>query len=325
MSIELISLGAVAISLIAAGVIVVRKFPLLARTEAITATTAVEARKRSLLEQRLRRKVTTAWEAVSTAAGPIGQRVQNVWQGTHQKLVELEREYKIRSLPVFLNRRQRHKLDREISDLLTQARALGDDGEDAAAEEKAMQAIRLEPRSVPAFEFLGELYLKTNQPDHAKEVYRYLLKLVGESDAIYEHLGEAELASGDLREAEHDLERAVQLNGGDTVYYLNLAKVDRMLGEWRLAFERIEEAHRREPNNPKILDEYIEISIGAGKKQFAEDAVRQMSDVNPENSKIASWREQIEAMENSVKFPAVTVDESSPTLYETHTSPNERT
>lgn len=325
MLVESIALGVLAVSLIGCAVIIGRKFPLLARTENAATPSAQEQRKSSLIEQRLRRKVSSAWASLSTTAEPVGQRMQTLWQGVHHKLVDLEHEYKIRSLPVFLNRRQRHKLDQEIADLLTQARALLEDGEDAAAEEKAMQAIRLEPRSVPAFEFLGQYYLQTNQPDHAKEVYRYLLKLVRESDAVYEHLGEAELATGDLRGAANDLEQAVQLNGGETLYYLNLAKVDRMLGEWQPAFERIEEAHRREPNNPKILDEYLEICIGAEKKQFAEDALRQMKSVNPENNKIADWQEQIAGMDNVSYRPVETSSEKTPTLYETRSSPNERT
>lgn len=308
MMLDLIAISILVVSLAALIVIIGRKFPLLASVRTSATEQRLEERKSSLIEQRLRRKFTAWRERAATIAGPVGEAAGRVWAGTHKKLVDLEHEYRVRSLPVFLNRRQRHKLDTEIQALLEQARAMYDEGEYAAAEEKALQAIRLEPRSVPAFDFLGELYMKSGEYGHAREVYRYLLKLVGESDAIYEHLGEADQAAGDLKHAQEEYEQAIALNANDVTYHLNLAKVDRMLEEWPLAFERIQEALRREPNNPKVLDEYIEISIGAGKKEFAQDALKKLQDVNPTNSKIPEWQARIDEV---VTKPIIAEDETS--------------
>lgn len=309
--IDLLALAVLVVSLGTIAIIVGRKFPLLASVQTSARAERLEQKKSSLIEQRLRRKFTGWWQATAEVAGPAGQRVSSWWQQAHRKLVDLEHEYKVRSLPVFLNRRQRHKLDTEIHALLEQAQALEDEGEYTAAEDQAMQAIRLEPRSVPAFEFLGQLYLQTNEYAHAKEVYRYLMKLVGESDAIYEHLGEAELGDGDLQAAQRDFEKAAAINDVETTYLFNLAKVDRLLAEWPLAFERIQEVIRREPNNPKFLDEYIEICLGDGKKQFAEDALKKLQEVNPENTKIPDWQQRIAAM--AVK-PIVAAVDDPPTM-----------
>ncbi|MBI5466752.1 MAG: tetratricopeptide repeat protein [Candidatus Kerfeldbacteria bacterium] len=308
MLLDLIAISILVISLAALVVIIGRKFPLLASVHTSATEQRLEERKSSLIEQRLRRKFTAWRERAVTVAGPVGAAAGRAWAGAHKKLVDLEHEYRVRSLPVFLNRRQRHKLDAEIQALLEQARAMYDEGEYAAAEEKALQAIRLEPRSVPAFDFLGELYMKSGEYGHAREVYRYLLKLVGESDAIYEHLGEADQAAGDLKNAQQEYEHAIALNANDAAYYLNLAKVDRMLEEWAMAFERIQEALRREPNSPKVLDEYIEISIGAGKKEFAQDALKKLQEVNPTNSKIPEWQERINEV---VTKPIIAEDEQS--------------
>ncbi len=299
MWLDLIAVTVLALSLITLALVVGRKFPLLASIQSSPTADTLAEKKSALIEQRLKRKFSAWREKADVVTGPVGQRLGQWFGSLHQKLANLEHEYKVRSLPVFLSRRQRHKIDEDIHSLLTQARALADDGEYSAAEEKALQAIRLEPRSVPAFDFLGELYMKTNEYGQAKEVYRYLLKLVGESDAIYEHLGEVDMAAGQLREAEEEFSKAVALNTDETGYYLNLAKTDRLLEEWPLAFERIQEAARREPNNPKILDEYIEISIGYGKRQFAQAAVSKLEKVNPENSKIGEWRKRIDEMETN--------------------------
>lgn len=299
MWLDLIAVAVLALSLVTLALVVGRKLPLLASIRSSPTADTLAEKKSVLIEQRLLRKFTAWREKAGLMTGPVGQHLGRWFAGAQQKLANLEHEYKVRSLPVFLSRRQRRKLDEEIHSLLTQARALADDGEHAAAEEKALQAIRLEPRSVPAFDFLGGLYMKTNEYGQAKEVYRYLLKLVGESDAIYEHLGEADLATGQLREAQQEFAKAVALNNNEIGYCLNLAKADRLLEEWPLAFERIQEAARREPNNPKILDEYIEISIGCGKRQFAEAAVDKLAEVNPENSKIEEWRRRIDEMETN--------------------------
>ena len=321
-----ISVGALALlvlSLAGIAIIVGRKFPLLARFDTSANVSPHTERKRTLIEERLRRKVGSLQGRLTTKLGPAGAWTKRQWEKTHHHLVNLEHEYKIRSLPVLLNRRQRRRLDDDIADLLTQARALLADDEVAAAEEKCMQAIRLEPRSVPAFELLGQLYMRSKEFGHAKEVYHYLLKLVGESDAIYEHLSEADRADGHLTEAADDLRHAIDLNSTVSAYRLELSQVYRALGQPRQAFDSAQEASRLEPNNPKMLDELIEASILAGKKQFAEDALKKLADVNPENKKIEDWRHQIEALDTSAMVHG-TLDSDSPSLYETHTSPNDR-
>lgn len=297
MSLDLIALVVFVLSLIGILVIIGRKFPTLAAVDPNATKGPHEERKSSIIEQRLRRKVTTAWSTLGRLAAPVTARTGRVLERAHDKLVELEHEYKIRSLPVFLSRRQRRKIDNEIATMLTQAQAFVDDKEYAAAEEKTMQAIRLEPRSVPAFELLGQLYVTTKEYGHAKEVYQYLLKLTGDSDAIYDHQDGAatEVDHLDAAGAKADTDAEPQRN--IAVYHLQLAQAQLALDEPAAAFESMQEAIRLEPNNPKILDAYVEASIAAGKRQFAEDAVARIEMVNPENSKIVDWRERIAAIE----------------------------
>lgn len=295
--IDLIALIVLGLSLVMIGAVIGRKFPTLASIDTAATVGATHERKHNLIEDRLRRKVVTFWSKVSERAGPVATVTGKVWTATQKKLVDLEHEYKVRSLPVFLSRRQRNKVDHEISSTLDQARALMTDKEFPAAEEKIMQAVRLEPRSVPAFELLGELYMTNKEFSHAKEVYHYLLKLTGDSDAIYEHLSKADLAAGRLEEARDELNHAIDLNRTVATYHVELAQVYLALNDQTKAFSSIQEATRLEPNNPKVLDQYVAISILAGKKQFAEDAVARIEAVNPENSKIGPWREEIAAIQ----------------------------
>jgi len=294
--IDLIIIIILGVSLLMVAIVIGRKFPTLASVDTSATSGAIAERKHNLIEERLRRKVVSAWSKVAERSAPVATVTGKVWNAAHKKLVDLEHEYKVRSLPVFLSRRQRNKVDQEISAMLNQARELMSDKEFPAAEEKVMQAVRLEPRSVPAFELLGELYMTTKEFGHAKEVYQYLLKLAGDSDAIYEHIGKAEVAAGHLDEARDTADQAVDLNRTVAIYHTELAEVYIELKDPAKAFTSIQEASRLEPNNPKILDQYVAISIAAGKKQFAEDAVARIEAVNPENSKIGPWREEIAAI-----------------------------
>ncbi|GEM_PF-230960 len=291
-----VAFGVLLVSLIGLLTIILRKFPTLASIATGATAAAMAERKSSLLEQRLKRKFQSVFGFFKTRSVPAMGKTKALWTRTQKKLVDLEHEYKVRSLPVFLNRRQRHKIDSEILDILNQAKALIDDGEQAAAEEKILQAIRLEPRSVPAFELLGELYLAMKEFGHAKEVFQFLLKLTGESDAIYEHMAEADMGEGHLDEARSEFQKAVDLNPKITAYHFDLARVYHQLEQWPKAFASIAEALRLEPNSPKILDEYIDISLGYGKKDFAASAIAKMKEVNPENSKIADWEARLQAV-----------------------------
>lgn len=287
-----IAAAVLAISLVALAIMVGRKFPLLARLNEPARDAKIEERKRSLIEERLRRKVSGAASTISARLGPVNAWTKKQWERTHQKLVNLEHEYKVRSLPVLLNRRQRHKLDSEIATILLQAQALVDDGELAAAEERCLQAIRLEPRSVPAFELLGQIYTQQHEFGHAKEVYLFLLKLMSENDAVYEHLEEHAVAGPEPDPEQLAADRQSQL----TTYHLDLASIYRELHEPAEAFESAQAASHIEPNNPRVLDEVIESSILAGKKQFAEDALAKLADVNPDNQKLDAWRQQLADM-----------------------------
>lgn len=302
MSLQNVSLSIFGISLVGLAIVLARKFPAAASIDVTAAKDSHQERKSRLIETRLKRKFVGFWSTVSTKSDPAVRGARTIWDRTHQKLVDLEQEYKIRSLPVFLSRRQRQKVDADIQRLTDQAIACMETGEYTAAEEKCLQAIRLEPRSVPAFELLADMYMQMKEYGHAKEIYLYLHKLVREPDAIFAHGPDALSA-----EPSTDSVGASATSEPLHKYDLYMAKAYRGLADWPNAFACIQESARREPNNPKVLDEYIEISIGYEKKGFAEDALARLAETNPDNSKIADWKERIAALPDH-PLPRTTFD-----------------
>lgn len=294
--IDIIALVVLLVSLTAIGLLIGRRFPTLASIDLQSAAGTLRERKSNLLEKRLRRKFNSMWERLEDHGGPVTNKIRQGWNVLHRRLVDLEHEYKVRALPVLLNRFQRRKVDAEIAEIMAQAEALLADGEVKAAEEKALHAIRLEPRSVPAFEFLGDLYLSGKEYGNAKEIYLYLLKLVDDEEAVYEHKIEQDVRRGQLPAAQVDRRQAIDLKKHRLLYYLDLAQAYRMLEDWPNAMSSIQEAAVLEPNNPKVLDEYLEVSIGSGQKKFAGEALETIRQTNSENSKISDWEERIEAI-----------------------------
>jgi tetratricopeptide (TPR) repeat protein len=280
-----------------------RKFPFLAAINPNNAPRAAEEKKANLMEQRLRRKIDSLWTNVRERSKPVMQKTGGVLTKAQKKLVDLEHEYKIRSLPVFLNRRQREAVNNDIQSFLDQADAFLQEGELSAAEEKALQAVRFEPRSVPAFELLGNLYLEQKEYGHAKEVYLYLQKLTEDPEAIYDHRRHIE---GEPSTTSEDAAARAQR------YLDRIAYCYQEIEDWPNAFDSISQLVRLEPNNPKFLDRYIDIAIAYGKLSFAEEALARMAEVNPDNSKISEWRDTILALRNDQPQEETTSDSEAP-------------
>jgi uncharacterized protein HemY len=270
-------------SLIGIAIVIGRKLPLAAAVDPSHAPAAI--RKAEIVETRLRRKFQNMWSAVSERGRPMTGKLGTIMAEAQSKLRDLEHEYRVRSLPVLLNRRQRHRLNEEIQGLLDQAEVTINEGEEKAAEEKCLQAIRMEPRSIPAFTMLGNLYIQRKEFAHAKEVFRYLEKLTEEGDAVYDHHSE-----------EANQTAKAQATGLQVRIYQQLTDCYRGLEDQTAAFANIQEAYRLAPTNPKVLDMYIAAAIAVGKKAFAAGAVEKLRTVNPENSKIAEWEAAIGSM-----------------------------
>ncbi len=291
-----VSGGVFLLALVAMAVIVVRKFPMAAAVDPEQAPPA-EIKKAEIVETRLRRKFTTAWVTVREKSRPAVQLIGKGMVRAQAKLRDLEHEYKVRSIPVLLNRRQRHRLNDEIQVLLDQSEALVVDGELKAAEEKCLQAIRIEPRSLPSFDVLGDIYMKQKEYAHAKEVYRFLEKLIDEVDAVFDHHGDE--ANATAKNQRDDMR---------VKYLERLALSYQGLDDLPAAFETIQSAYRQAPANPRIIDLYLDIAIADGKKSFALSALEQLRTTNPENSKIPEWAEKIDAMPES-HLSSLPVDE----------------
>jgi len=79
------------------------------------------------------------------------------------------------------------------------------------------------------------------------------------------------------------------------VNYL-LSQVNKSLNEFDEAINNLSQALNNEPNNPRYLDSLLELGIMKKDKNLAEETLKKMAEVNPENQKLGEWENKIKEL-----------------------------
>ncbi len=165
------------------------------------------------------------------------------------------------------------------------------------AEQKYVEIISLDPRNVSAYVGLGKTYFRQERWKEAEEALQHVVETLDTTHELgWAFLGRARKALGNFEGAASAFRHALKINSEVSRRWMDLGecyeKIDR-IGEAAGAYKR---AAHLEPNNPKVLDQLVEISIIAGDKRLAREALTQLQSVNPENQKLVEWETKIGAM-----------------------------
>lgn len=163
----------------------------------------------------------------------------------------------------------------------------------AEAEHIYLDLIQGDPNNLELYRMLAELYMEKRDYEAAHEVYEYLV----EKGSTASFLGLARAASGQglLEEARGQYLKTIDYNNS-VQPRLELAKLLQQMGNNKDALLQLTEARKIEPNNPKILDFYIELSIVNGQLTEAQSALDDLREVNPDNQKISDFARQIRGL-----------------------------
>lgn len=142
-----------------------------------------------------------------------------------------------------------------IHKLKEEAQMLLQKGEVIPAEKIYIDIISHNPKSVDAYEGLGNLYLSHGQIDQARETLLFTLRL----------------------------------SPNDASVLVSLAELEMKVDQPKAALVHLHKAIQKRPKNPKYLDLYIEISLKAGSLKDAQDGIKRLKEVNPENQKIGDF------------------------------------
>lgn len=238
----------------------IKKYPQL---RMLAPESAIEVRdkrkKKEIIRGRLERAGGVyASYAKKYVAAPIGGVMQRVVRTVAGRLTAAERVYK---------EKQKIQQAKDITpdQLLVwveEGRVLLQEGDFEKAEKKLIEVIGLDARCVPAYELLGQVYLKRKDYQLAEETFRFLLKLAKEDASVNAYMGEVLDARDRKEEALTFYEKAVELS----------------------------------PRNPRYLDFFISSALELKNRDLAEKGVLLLKDSNPENQKIATFEEEIAAL-----------------------------
>jgi len=260
---NIIPLILICVSLFVIIIVVVRRFPALANLDVENMPAEKEARfKEQIITGRLQKSMAKWKTGFGKLFGFIGGKFGAFFGFIQKKLQEAKKNYS--NHPAALPAKDKEVMVKELAAKNSNL----DDREDFSSKEaNLIRMIEVEPRNAETFIVLGSLYASNKKHEEAKQALAHGLKLLGDED--------------------FDKQAEV---------YCDLAEVYEQTGELDDALETIKMAAKISPNNPRYLDSLLEISIMNKDKTTASEALEKLTAVNPENGKLAEFKEQIEEL-----------------------------
>lgn len=216
--------------------------------------------KERLIMEKLGRSGRAKMRVVSRVASAGVRRVSKWGRRAIQRLYAIEQYYQK------LNRNaiegQYAYTQETIKKMVGQAEDLERQQEFIPAEKIYIDIISHNPKSVDAYEGLGNLYLKKEEYDQARETLQFTLRL----------------------------------SPNDASVNVSLAELEIKLENYKAALEPLRRAVGKRSKNPKYLDLYINAALSAGSLKDARHGLQLLKKVNPENQKIAEFEERFQAL-----------------------------
>ena len=284
--------------------LLVRKIPVLKAIDTSKlATIKQQAVKRGLLEARLVRSL-YAWgrfiKSRTTPSWLIGK--PNSWVASWQNL-----EDKVKGVIADYSSPDVALADWSVqaSQAITRKRWL-------VAEQWYLKMIQQDPHCLIAYEGLGKIYLEQGEYEQACEVYEFLASR-GQFETALAGLVKALKGQGRLSECALKYQELISRVTAIQPR-LDLATLFSGMGNNSAAMAIVKHTLAREPNNPKVLDFFIELSIVDKQPIEAQTALDILRQVNPDNKKIPELAKAIEKLVRQTKPKAVMLRRKAKTV-----------
>lgn len=276
--------------------LIVKKFPKLINVNVENLPEIkLQRQKEAILKSRLERSWAAIFAKLKIAYSPAGKGVKDIFYQYYDKLKKVEKDIRKRGFEKLSTAVDKSQA---IEEILTTARQQINSEEYSKAEESILDAINLDQHSIEAYKLLAELYRYKKEYTQAKETLEYLIRLTNSKDpSIYMSLGDIAKERGNLKQAEEDYIKSISLSEDNYLHFLSLAEVYMDLEDEEKSLEMAQKALFLSPNNPKILDFLINLSIIMSDKELALDYLDKLKEVNPENKKIGDFIERIDNLE----------------------------
>lgn len=142
----------------------------------------------------------------------------------------------------------------------------------------------------------AEEYIKQAEYIPAEKIYIDIISHNPKSVDAYEGLGNMYLVAGQLDQARETLKFALRLSPDDASVNVSLAELEIKHENNKAALEFLRKAVEIRPKNPRYLDFYIEAALKAGALKDVRKGITALKEVNPENTKITGFEERFQEL-----------------------------
>lgn len=281
-------------------VIIVNKFPQLRALDTSALPKVKEAKVKEAIKYQ---KFSRGFKKLAAKGKPLAKLVNKLWEQIQTRFRELVKAVQVKYQEISEAAKTppvepaTAKPPGEITDLLAEAESLANAGDFEQAERKYLAAIKLDGKAIEAFRGLGRIYFDQGKYKQARETYDYILKLSPNDERAYNRLGRLAEIDGDWELAAKYFEVAARLNNRRAICFFDLGRAYAALNKPAAALRNFARAVQLEPNNPKYLDQLLEMSIISGDSDLARETYDRLRLANPDNQKLAEFKQRIEEME----------------------------
>lgn len=246
------------------GVVVYRKLPHMRVIDVASIPKERERRiKEALILSKLHRTGVARLQGVSRVMAEAIRAVSRSGRRAVQKLYRLEQYYQ--RLRRTASEGSHSYTEEMIKTRLEEAQKLIEQDEYIPAEKIFIDVISHNPKSVDAYEALGNMYVRSGQFDQARETFQFTLRL----------------------------------SPDDASVHVSLAELERKQGHGKQALSFLRKAVLKRPKNPRYLDFYIEAALQTGSLKDARKGILALKDVNPDNQKIEEFERKFQEMKEA--------------------------
>ncbi len=283
------------ISLSFVGIIIFRKFPLLANINLKKLQAEKQAEvKYNLLEKRFKRDFKFITKLFQSS---VWRKICDWSSKFYHSVILLEKKYKEEQQLKKTIRMSLKEKQEKINEKFNLAHELIQEEKYSQAEKTYLEIIAIDPNNENAYLGLAKIYSKQKDFEHAKELYDHVLKKDRKSSRAFSGLGNLEAETGNWERAKTNYQKSIELsNKKNAEHYLDLAEAEYNLSNPGRALTAVRKASELEPNNPKYLDFLIDAAIINKNKILALDTFNKLKNINPDNQKLAEFKKRIQEM-----------------------------
>lgn len=236
-----------------------------------------------ILIERLKRQTQRSKELMHDTATPMVLWLKKTFKNFFDRIYALEKKYQKEAAErkpftkAELIGKLNYLLD-EASDLVKQEKF-------SEAEKRYIEIISADPKNIAVYEGLTAVYMSLKEYKQALQTAQFILKLLEKKSRPVER-------ETDLGQKYSTISNASEVSEA----CFKVGYVYQMMGKIEKAAASFEKALSLEPNNPRLLDQMIQISIILKNKIKVLEFIQRLAEVNPENQKVKEYYEKIKEL-----------------------------